>query len=162
VCVGGGDFFCILAFLKKNREMNPPETYFHVLALSSHSSQVGATNEGVAPCALARLTSTWTSGCHVNPTGSTTPFGIQNELRHFDWRDSSMSRATTPFGVTHFGSKSAKSVFLIIYRFSITKNKYLTCSKIYTDFYTCRIEPGEQFFLLTQVQILHRLKTKIL
>jgi hypothetical protein len=97
-------------------------------------------------------------GCHVNPTGPTTPFGTQNESHHFDCLDSSMSHAT-PFGVTHFGSKSA-SVFLIIYRFSITKNKYLTSFKIYTDFYTCRIEPGEQFLLLTQVQIVHRLKTK--
>jgi hypothetical protein len=42
--------------------------------------------------------------------------------------------------------------------FSITKNKELTCSKIYTDFYTCRIEPEEQFLLLTQVC----LKPKIL
>jgi hypothetical protein len=45
-------------------------------------------------------------GCHVNPTGQTIPFGIQNESRHFKWRDSNMSRAT-PFGVTYFVSKSA-------------------------------------------------------
>jgi hypothetical protein len=96
--------------LLKNQEINPSEIYFHVLALSSHASQVGATHFHVD------------IGCHVNPTGPTTPFGTQNESRHFEWYDSSMSRAT-PFGMTHFGSKSAKSVFLIIYHFSITKNK---------------------------------------
>jgi hypothetical protein len=35
--------------------MKPTETYFQVLALSSHASLVGATHEGVTPCTLARL-----------------------------------------------------------------------------------------------------------
>jgi hypothetical protein len=48
--------------------------------------------------------------CHVNLIGPITK-----------WRDSNISRAT-PFDVTHFGSKS-KSVFLMIYHFSIIKNK---------------------------------------
>jgi hypothetical protein len=81
------------------------------------------------------------------------------ESRYFDWRDSSMSRAT-PFGVTHFGSKSAVC-FTYHLLFSITKNKYLNYSKIYTDCYRCRIEYEEQFLLFTQIQILHYLKTKI-
>jgi hypothetical protein len=59
-------------------------------------------------------------GYHVNPIGPT-PFGIQNESPHFEWRDSNMSR-TTLLDVTHFRSKSV-SVFLIIYCFSMTKNK---------------------------------------
>jgi hypothetical protein len=49
--------------------------------------------------------------CHINLTGSTTSFGTQNELRHFELRDSSMSRATH-LDVTHFGSKSASLFFL--------------------------------------------------
>jgi hypothetical protein len=42
--------------------MIPSKTYFQVLALSSHTSQVDTTYEGVAPCALVRLTFTWTLG----------------------------------------------------------------------------------------------------
>jgi hypothetical protein len=56
------------------------------------------------------------------PIDSTTTFGIQNESRHFEWRDSSMSHAT-PFCVTDFLVKISKSDFLIFYYFSITKNK---------------------------------------
>jgi hypothetical protein len=41
--------------LLKNQEMNPVETYFHDLALSSRASLVGVTHEGVVLCALARL-----------------------------------------------------------------------------------------------------------
>jgi hypothetical protein len=59
-------------------------------------------------------------GCHVNLIGFTVTFDIQNESRHFEWRDSSMSHVI-PFDVTDFESKSAD--FLIIYCFSITKNK---------------------------------------
>jgi hypothetical protein len=55
--------------------------------------------------------------CHVNPTGPTTTFGTQNESRHFEWRDSSISHAT-PFGVTNFGPR-----FPYYLPFSITKNK---------------------------------------
>jgi hypothetical protein len=40
-------------FLKKNQEMNPAETYFQDLAISSRVSPVGATHERVMPCALA-------------------------------------------------------------------------------------------------------------
>jgi hypothetical protein len=50
--------------------MNPVETYFQVLALSSRDSPVGATHEEVAPYALAQLMGqaraqlqTW---CHVS------------------------------------------------------------------------------------------------
>jgi hypothetical protein len=60
--------------------------------------------------------------CHINSIGPTTFFVTQNESHHFEWHDFIMSRAI-PFSVTHFGSKSAKSIFLIIYYFSITKNK---------------------------------------
>jgi hypothetical protein len=45
-------------------------------------------------------------GCHVNPTSPTRTFSIQNESRHFEWRDSNMSRII-PFGVADFVSKSA-------------------------------------------------------
>jgi hypothetical protein len=48
-------FFCILALFKKNQEMNPAETYFQDLALSSGAGPVGATHEGVVHCALARV-----------------------------------------------------------------------------------------------------------
>jgi hypothetical protein len=44
-------------------------------------------------------------GCHVNLISLTTPFATQNKSRHFDLRDSSMSRVT-PFDLTHFESKS--------------------------------------------------------
>jgi hypothetical protein len=37
--------------------MNLSKTYFQVLTLLSHVSQVGAANDGVTPC-----TSTWISG----------------------------------------------------------------------------------------------------
>jgi hypothetical protein len=40
-------------FLKKNREMNPAETYFQVLTLLSHASLFGVMHKGVTPCALA-------------------------------------------------------------------------------------------------------------
>jgi hypothetical protein len=53
---GERQFFFILALLLKNREMNPSETYFQIMALLSRASQVGV------PCALARLTFIWTSG----------------------------------------------------------------------------------------------------
>jgi hypothetical protein len=35
--------------------MNPVETYFQVLTLSSHGSPVGASHEGVTPYALAQF-----------------------------------------------------------------------------------------------------------
>jgi hypothetical protein len=96
--------------------MNTSETYFQVLTLLSRVSQVGVTYEGVT---LVHMTNFHMDiGCHVNRIDPTTPFGIQNESHHFE---SSMSRATS-FGVTYFETKSIKYVFLIIYRFSITKN----------------------------------------
>jgi hypothetical protein len=42
-------------------------------------------------------------GYNINPISHTTTFDIQNESRHFERRDSSMSR-DTPFDVTDFGS----------------------------------------------------------
>jgi hypothetical protein len=54
-------------------------------------------------------------GCHVNLIGPTTLFGTQNE----PCPKGCMSH-DIPFGVTHFESKSAKSIFLIIYYFPIT------------------------------------------
>jgi hypothetical protein len=51
---GPREIFSILAsFFKKNQEMNPAETYFQDLAISSRVSPVGATHERVVPCALA-------------------------------------------------------------------------------------------------------------
>jgi hypothetical protein len=38
--------------------------------------------------------------------------------------------------------------FLYRLTFFITKNKQLTYFKIYTDFYTYRIELGEEFFVI--------------
>jgi hypothetical protein len=49
--------------------------------------------------------------CHINPVGPVIFFGTQNEPHYFDWRGFSMSRAT-PLDMTHFRSKSAKSIFL--------------------------------------------------
>jgi hypothetical protein len=49
------DFFCILAFFKKNGEMNRVETYFQDLVPLSHARQVGVTHEGVMPVHMARL-----------------------------------------------------------------------------------------------------------
>jgi hypothetical protein len=54
----------------------------------SHASALGTTHFHV------------NIGCHINPIGPTTTFGIQNESRHFEWHDSNMSRAT-PFGMTY-------------------------------------------------------------
>jgi hypothetical protein len=48
--------------------------------------------------------------CYVNPGCPITFFGTQNESRHFDWCDSSMSLAT-PIGVTHFWVKTSLSLF---------------------------------------------------
>jgi hypothetical protein len=92
--------------------MNPGNFFFQILPFlvtPIHAGSLDATHFHVD------------IGCHINLTGLTITFGIQNELCHFEWRDS-MSRATH-FGVTDFGSKSVKSDFLIIYCFSITKNK---------------------------------------
>jgi hypothetical protein len=116
------NLFSILLFLINIREMNPDKSFFFKSdpfesrqsvrrdLRRSHTSSLGATHFHVD------------IGCHVNPTGRTITFGIQNDSHHFEWCDSSMSRVT-PFGMTGFGSKSVKSVFLIIYCFSRTKNK---------------------------------------
>jgi hypothetical protein len=53
--MGGGRFFLVL--LKKSRN-EPVETYFQILPLLSHVSQVGVTYEGVTPVHMAQLTST--------------------------------------------------------------------------------------------------------
>jgi hypothetical protein len=115
-------FFSILPFLINIWEMNPNKSFFSKSdpfgsrqsvrcdLRRSHSSSLGATHFHVD------------IGCYVNPIDLTITFGIQNDSHHFEWCDSSMSHVT-PFGMTDFGSKSAKSVFFIIYCFSRTKNK---------------------------------------
>jgi hypothetical protein len=47
-----GFFFLFWSFLFKIREINPIKTFFSNLVLFSRVRPVGATHEGVAPCAL--------------------------------------------------------------------------------------------------------------
>jgi hypothetical protein len=56
--MGGGRFFYIFWFFKKNREMNMFKTYFQVLTLLSHVSQVDVTYKGDTPVHMAQLTFT--------------------------------------------------------------------------------------------------------
>jgi membrane-bound metal-dependent hydrolase YbcI (DUF457 family) len=71
-----GNFFLYFGPFLKNREMNPAETYFQVLSLSSHASPVGTTPSWVMPCALAwllehahSLLSMWRHVAWVVPSG---------------------------------------------------------------------------------------------
>jgi hypothetical protein len=48
-------FFYFDLFFKKNREMNPTETYFQVLLFTSRATLVGVIYKGVVLYALLRL-----------------------------------------------------------------------------------------------------------
>jgi hypothetical protein len=75
-------FFEFWSFFKKNWEIKLSETYFQVMPLSSHISQVIITYEGVVPYTLAWLTSTWTLGGTL--IRSVPPYFLyQNESQHF-------------------------------------------------------------------------------
>jgi hypothetical protein len=151
-------FFPILTFFNQYLRNEPGQKLFLNLGLLSHVSLSGVTYEGVMPVHMTWLTFIWTSA--ATSIRSVPPHILVPKISHVILNCVTMSHAT-PLGAWLILGQSAKSVLIIIYCFSITKNKYLTCFKIYTDIYTYRIEHGEQFLLLTQVQILHRLITKI-
>jgi hypothetical protein len=108
-------FFLFWSFLINIREKNPDKSFFSKFDIfesrqsirrdlwKSHVSSLSATHFYVG------------IGSNINLIGPSIIFGIQNESHHIEWRDSSMSHATS-FGV--IGSD-----FFIIYCSFITKNK---------------------------------------
>jgi hypothetical protein len=125
----------------------------------SRASQFWATYEGVTSCALVWFTFTWTPD--VTSIWSVPQHLSVPKMSYVILNDVTPVWVASPFWRDSFWVKIGHSVFLIIYCCFITKNKYLTCSNIYTDFYTCRIEFGEQFLLLTQVQLFTIWKLKL-
>jgi hypothetical protein len=104
------DFFFYFSLFNKNSRNEPGQTFF---SISGHFESCQSIRHDLRRSHTSSLSTTQfhvNIGCHINLTGFITTFGIQTESR-------------TPFDVTDFGSKSAKSDFLIIYYFSITKIK---------------------------------------